>query len=500
MRREREDAVDPLALTRSGSFPSDPDPDVRSALEKVAARLIRIGDGITVAGDGLGAHVRGGKQTRARIVLLIARLGTPDPSTALRYATAVELVHAGALLHDDLVDASAVRRSRPTVLRAGGAGAAIFGGLFLMAHAGALLAGEPPRLRRLVARALRDVARGQTDEIGDAFVSISPEAYLRRAYQKTGALYELAASLGAFAGRLGPAATDVVCRSVADIGLAFQLGDDLRDFLGGPHLGREAGTDLRQGIYTYPVLLTLAGRLTGATRLHDLLSQAHSTATVTEIVRLLAANGAFELTRQLADRHVRRAIDALGTLEPSPAVVELTAFAQGFAADYPRPSGASLYEAGSAELGTPPADPLPVVAQILPLALDDVASRVGTALQCMWERLPELRRGGGSAEGAAMAAAVSVAILELSRTVVSRAREAPAECARVVGSVDLFLAELFQLLANLPGGIGARCWPAVAALLADEAGDVAQTSESRHSAHAIAKALADAVAVERAAS
>ena len=60
--------------------------------------------------------------------------------------------------------------------------------------------------------------------------------------------------------------------------------------------------------------------------------------------------------------------------------------------------------------------------------------------------------------------------------------------------------ELFQLLANLPGGIGARCWPAVAALLADEAGDVAQTSESRHSAHAIAKALADAVAVERAAS
>jgi heptaprenyl diphosphate synthase len=87
--------------------------------------------------------------------------------------------------------------------------------------------------------------------------TVAIDEYLERVLDKTGALFQLACSLGAEAGGFGEEMRLKLCRYAAYVGTAFQLADDLRDVLGGPYLGREPGTDIREGVYTLPVLLTL---------------------------------------------------------------------------------------------------------------------------------------------------------------------------------------------------------------------------------------------------
>lgn len=455
--------------------------DTTLVLDEVRRRLTAIGDQVVIGGHGLGEHASGGKLTRGRLILLAAALGDAGAATASRYATAVELIYAGALCHDDLVDSSLTRRSKPTALRTGGAPAAVFGGLFLMARGGELLAHESLALRGVVARALREVARGQADEVCDSFEPISPEAYLRRAHGKTGALYELAGLLGAFAGGLPVTVANSVARFAADLGLAFQLNDDVRDFLAGADLGREVGTSLRQGILTYPLLLTLAGRAGGSKRLRRLLAEPHRLGALAEITLLLCGNGAFRTTTQLAIRHVERALDALSTIRPSPAVDELVAFARGFvmeAGSEPRtdPQVLNVCEASRA-CGRAAARP--VVTQILPAMLGGLPNRIGLALESLWAHLPDaLRREDSWVHHAAMATAVSVSVLELGGVaVVAHAQDREFEFVRVVAALDLYVAELFALLAVLPGAVGARLWQSLAGLLGDAASGATEAPE-----------------------
>src|SRR6185436_18661481 len=93
---------------------------------------------------------------------------------------------------------------------------------------------------------------------------VSVEEYLARSSDKTAALFELSARLGAFGGGFGESEQDALSQYGAAVGLAFQLADDVRDMVGGEALGRERGTDVREGVYTLPILLTLAQGLDGA--------------------------------------------------------------------------------------------------------------------------------------------------------------------------------------------------------------------------------------------
>ncbi len=301
-----------------------------STVEHAVARaLLDVAAELPAHAERLGRFLTRGKRLRARLVLLAAHVrGHAPTSRAIRLATAIELIHAGALCHDDVVDRSYLRRGEPSLLAALGPGPAVQAGLWLLLRGAMLLAHEPVAVRTAVARAVHEIVRGQIDELEDLFLgALSPDDYLRRARAKTGALYGLAGRLGAFAGALSTTETDAVACFATEMGLGFQLADDLRDFWGGESLGREAGTDLREGVYTLPVLLTLSGRCRGADELRQHLARPWSPEVLPACLALLQRNGALDATMRRARSAIDHGVRALGACPPTTDTRQLAALA-----------------------------------------------------------------------------------------------------------------------------------------------------------------------------
>ncbi len=331
-----------------------------AVVERALGRALwRVAHEIPCAAGAIDPFLTGGKCRRARVVLLAsAALGHPPPARAIRLATEIELIHAGALCHDDVVDRSDTRRDRPTMRAMLGNRGAVEIGLFLLLRGATLLAIEPIAVRTAVAYAVRRIVHGQIDELADLFVGAqTPADYLERARAKTGALYGLAARLGAFAGALPTPVGDAVASFGSELGLGFQLADDVQDLIGGPALGREAGTDLREGVYTLPVLLTLAGHYAGGHEVRRLLALPWTAQTVRACVTLLRRNGAIDATTAAAHAAIARGILALRACPETDAVAQLVALARAVLPG-PAPPEPRAIDVGDRDRWRP-ASPLP---------------------------------------------------------------------------------------------------------------------------------------------
>jgi geranylgeranyl pyrophosphate synthase len=189
----------------------------------------------------------GGKRLRPMLTLLCA--GEAGGDAEVRGAAAIELVHMATLVHDDVLDDAALRRGRPTVYAESGRGRAIAVGDLLFSRAFALLA-EPrdSRAIELLAAASVSLARGELIQRQDAYdTSISEDRYLERCRLKTGALFECACRIGRDEDALGSFG--------AEVGLAFQLLDDVLDVSGpASRTGKARGTDLLDGTVTLPLV------------------------------------------------------------------------------------------------------------------------------------------------------------------------------------------------------------------------------------------------------
>jgi geranylgeranyl pyrophosphate synthase len=204
-----------------------------------------------LGGETLAA---GGKRLRPLLVFLAA--GTPPPETdnLLRGAVAVELVHSATLVHDDVLDAADLRRGRPTVVAASGRHLATATGDLLFSRAFAELAASGSQaMVSALSRASSGLAAGELMQREDAYRVVSEERYLERCRLKTAVLFRAACELGALEGK-GP--VDVVGCFGEQIGIAFQLLDDVLDVSGPPErTGKPRGTDLLDGTVTLPLLI-----------------------------------------------------------------------------------------------------------------------------------------------------------------------------------------------------------------------------------------------------
>lgn len=206
----------------------------------------------------------GGKRVRPLLVFCSApSAALADPArreVLLSAAAAVELVHMATLVHDDLLDGATLRRGRPTVARALGADRAVATGDYLFARAFAELTrtGLPDAVREL-AGAARDLSQGEMDQQRAAFDLGLPEsAYLSRCRGKTAALFSVACKLGAQVGGAGTDAQERLAAFGENVGMAFQIFDDILDLAGAPAAtGKRRGTDLRDGTVTLPMILAL---------------------------------------------------------------------------------------------------------------------------------------------------------------------------------------------------------------------------------------------------
>jgi geranylgeranyl pyrophosphate synthase len=247
-----------------------------------------------VARVGADALDAGGKRLRP----LLVHLTSTDRERALRGGVAVELVHTATLVHDDLVDGAELRRGREAVWHSHGAGAARAAGDYLFANAFAELA-EAGDLEgvRILADTCLALARGEALQRSQQHdPDTTEEAYFERIALKTGKLFEAACLLGSRDEQLG--------RFGLALGMAFQIVDDILDCSGETiETGKVAGTDLREGTPTLPLLL--------AARKDDIVRRALAGGPVDGALVRVAATGALERSRDVALDYARQARELL---------------------------------------------------------------------------------------------------------------------------------------------------------------------------------------------
>jgi geranylgeranyl pyrophosphate synthase len=239
--------------------------------------------------DAVATLAAGGKRLRPMLVLLCA--GEEGGEAAVRAATAIELVHMATLVHDDVLDQAPLRRGLPTVAATSGRLRAQATGDLLLSRAFALLAAAGDgRAVELLAAASVSLARGELAQRQDAFdLAVDEERYLHRCRLKTATLFECACLLGYDDERLR--------RFGADVGLAFQLLDDVLDVTGPPErTGKARGTDLLDGTITLPLILA-AEREPG---LREVDLQALDAIATEALCDRIAATGALEEVRSRA--------------------------------------------------------------------------------------------------------------------------------------------------------------------------------------------------------
>jgi geranylgeranyl pyrophosphate synthase len=240
-----------LALVEAGGA------HVPALMTRLEARLDALaGSHGALLAEHAGATIRaGGKRLRPLLVFLAAGELDRDDDGVLRAAVAVELIHSATLVHDDVLDAAALRRGRPTVVAAAGRAIATATGDLLFSRAFAELAanGRTDEIR-VLSDASSALAEGELLQREDAWnVDVAHERYLHRCDLKTARLFQAACRLGALEGG-GPA--EELGEFGRRIGLAFQLLDDVLDVSGpAERTGKHRGTDLLDGTVTLPLIL-----------------------------------------------------------------------------------------------------------------------------------------------------------------------------------------------------------------------------------------------------
>lgn len=267
--------------------------------------------GEPLRGEAAATLEAGGKRLRPLLVLLCA--GPSAGEEAERAATAIELVHMATLVHDDVLDRAPLRRGRPTVVaRAGRAVATSVGDLLFACAFAELAAADAGGERRvaLLADAATALARGELAQRRDAFdVAITAERYLERCGLKTARLFRCACQIG------GPAPDPDLARFGDEVGLAFQLLDDVLDVSGpAERTGKARGTDLLDGTVTLPFILARErDPELAAVDLRGLDEPAAA-----RLCDRIAATGALEVVRADATGRVGRAKQRLAASELEP--------------------------------------------------------------------------------------------------------------------------------------------------------------------------------------
>jgi geranylgeranyl pyrophosphate synthase len=278
-------------------------------MAEVERRLTELvgGHGEALGDQAVATLAAGGKRLRPMLVLLCA--GATASEGSVRAATAVELVHMATLVHDDVLDAAPLRRGRPTVFASAGRPAATAVGDLLLSRAFAELtdgAGVDRSRVALLADASLALARGELAQRRDAYdASIAAGRYLERCRLKTARLFECACLIGDVPD--GEQAA-VLASFGREIGLAFQLLDDVLDVAGPPErTGKARGTDLLDGTVTLPLILAReSDPALGALDLRGL-----EPAAAAGICERIVATGALDRVRAEARAHVEAAKAAL---------------------------------------------------------------------------------------------------------------------------------------------------------------------------------------------
>jgi octaprenyl-diphosphate synthase len=262
----------------------------------------------------------GGKRLRPMLVLLFSNALGFVGRERFELAATVEFIHTATLLHDDVVDESALRRGRQTANALFGNAASVLVGDFVYSRAFQMMVSvNRLRVLEVLADATNVIAEGEVLQLMNMHdPDLSVDDYLRVIRFKTAKLFEASARLGAVLAETGHDIEESCAAYGRSLGTAFQLIDDLLDYEGATaQLGKNVGDDLREGKPTLPLLLAMER---GRADERDLIRHAIEHGEVTrlpEIVDIVRRTGAITATREAARAESDKAVRALGVLPAS---------------------------------------------------------------------------------------------------------------------------------------------------------------------------------------
>lgn len=308
-------------------------------IERVWARLEAVEEGLrraTTSSDpfltGIAQHLlaAGGKRYRPLLAQVAAELGGRSGDDPVLAGVAVELVHLGSLYHDDVIDQADSRRGVVSVNADWSNTVAILAGDFLLARASETAAPLGIDAVALLARTYGDLCEGQIGELqlsGDT--GQERAGYERVIRLKTASLIRTSARLGAMAGGASPADTEAVSRWAHEVGMAFQITDDILDLVATEEfLGKPAGSDIGEGTFTLPVLFALESPDGDEVRRLLAGGLPYPPEAVTRVIELARAHGHVDRALEVAREHTAAAAAALASLPPGPVAGVLSTLGQ----------------------------------------------------------------------------------------------------------------------------------------------------------------------------
>jgi heptaprenyl diphosphate synthase len=266
-----------------------------------------------IAGHLIGA---GGKRLRPVLTMMAAAAGgAPVTDDVITGGVSVELVHIGSLYHDDVMDDAETRRGVPSVNAKWGNLVAILSGDFLLSRASELAASLGTEVAGLLAATIGRLCEGQVGELKTAFSAERSEAaHAASINGKTASLLATASRIGGIVAGLPRNQIDALTAFGDNFGMAFQLVDDVLDLVAtDEELGKPAGNDLVEGVYTLPVIRALVDSDIGP-QLRPLLG-GHLDFDARDTARsLVRSSDGIDYTIDRARDYLARGTDALGAL------------------------------------------------------------------------------------------------------------------------------------------------------------------------------------------
>jgi heptaprenyl diphosphate synthase len=279
----------------------------------------------------------GGKRLRPALALAAAHAGGREPTEEVVLGgVAVELVHLGSLYHDDVMDEADTRRSVESVNARWGNLVAILAGDFLLARASSIASSLGTEVAGLLAATIGRLCEGQVRELQHLFdVARTEGAYLSAITGKTAALMASSCRIGALTAELPREQVDALTAFGERLGMVFQIVDDVLDVVAtDEQLGKPAGKDLVEGVYTLPVIRALADDVTGP-KLRAMLGQPVEVAVSAEARDVVRSDGAVDAALGLARQYARDAAAALAPLGDRPVVSAMAGLGDQFLAAIP---------------------------------------------------------------------------------------------------------------------------------------------------------------------
>ncbi len=263
----------------------------------------------------------GGKRLRPALLLLTCGALEYVGSQRFNLAAVVEFIHTATLLHDDVVDESALRRGNPTANEAFGNPASVLVGDFLYSRAFQMMVdARSMRIMEVLADATNVIAEGEVMQLMNMHnAELNEQAYLQVIRSKTAKLFEASARVGAILAG-APADIEAACAEYGQaLGTAFQVIDDVLDYTGNAEvLGKNLGDDLREGKTTLPLIAAMQRGSDSERVLIKRAIESGDADLLEEVVRIVRDTGALEITRDAASAEAARAIAAVGRLPKSP--------------------------------------------------------------------------------------------------------------------------------------------------------------------------------------